>query len=230
MKPVDISAIQAFLVCATPQTWVAAALEHPVELLVDHANCEKKAAATAMNLMYRYTGSSELLEKMAHLAREELLHFEQVVRLLRARGIAYSHLGPSRYASSLRETMRSHEPARLVDILIVGAFVEARSCERFAALAPHVDAELGRFYRSLLRSEARHFEDYLGLARLTAGEDIAARIAHFAAIEAELICSPDREFRFHSGPPALGHRSEGYQVKAIESDQSCPSARRSPVG
>jgi tRNA-(ms[2]io[6]A)-hydroxylase len=155
-----------------------------------------------MNLMYRYTGFGELLEKMAQLAREELLHFEQVLRLLRARGIAYDHLGPSRYAASLRAAMRSHEPARLVDILIVGAFVEARSCERFAALAPHVDQELARFYRSLLRSEARHFEDYLGLAKLAAGDNIDARVAYFAAIEAELVSSPDTQFRFHSGPPA----------------------------
>lgn len=208
MNNIDLAPIKAFLACATPQAWIDAALEHPAELLIDHANCEKKAAATAMNLMHRYTGFSELLEKMAQLAREELLHFEQVVRLLRARGIPYDYLGASRYASSLRAAMRNHEPARLVDILVVGAFVEARSCERFAALVPHVDEQLARFYKSLLRSEARHFEDYLALAKVAAaGESIEARVAHFAVIEADLITSPDTEFRFHSGPPGVSKKA-----------------------
>lgn len=201
MSNTDLGPVHAFLACATPREWVEAALAHPAELLIDHANCEKKAAATAMNLMYRYTAFSELLEKMASLAREELLHFEQVVRLMRERGIDYAHLGPSRYASSLREHMRSQEPERLVDVLIVGAFVEARSCERFAALLPHVDEALARFYRSLLRSEARHFEDYLSLARMAAAADIASRISDFREIEAALIRSPDAQFRFHSGVP-----------------------------
>lgn len=200
---VDLSPIHAFLACATPAAWVEAALQHPAELLIDHANCEKKAAATAMNLMYRHVEFTELLEKMAQLAREELLHFEQVVRLMRTRGIAYTTLGASRYASSLRAHVRPNEPQRLVDILIIGAFVEARSCERFAALAPHLDPELRKFYHSLLRSEARHFEDYLRLARLAAGEDISERVRFFAEVERELVESPDTEFRFHSGVPAL---------------------------
>jgi tRNA-(ms[2]io[6]A)-hydroxylase len=199
---IDLAPIRSFLLCPTPDAWVHAALQQPAALLIDHANCEKKAAATAMNLMYRYTAFSTLLEKMSQLAREELLHFEQVVRLMRARNIAYTHLGPSRYAASLREHVRSHEPARLVDILIIGAFVEARSCERFAALAPFLDAELGRFYLSLLRSEARHFEDYLQLARDCAGEDISARVQFFAGLERGLIETSDPEFRFHSGMPA----------------------------
>lgn len=199
--PVDLAPIRAFLGCPTPEAWIEAALRHLAELLVDHANCEKKAAATAMNLMYRYTGFPELLEKMSQLAREELLHFEQVVRLMRQRGIPYVHLGPARYAASLREHLRPQDPARLTDLLIVGAFVEARSCERFAALAPHLDAELRKFYLSLLRSEARHYEDYLQLAQLVAGEDISGRIAHFAAVEQALIEAPDELFRFHSGVP-----------------------------
>lgn len=199
---VDLAPIRSFLSCATPDAWVQAALQHPRELLIDHANCEKKAAATAMNLMYRYVEHGALLQKMSQLAREELLHFEQVVRLMQERNIAYTHLGPSRYASALREHVRPQDPARLVDILIIGAFVEARSCERFAALAPQLDAGLCRFYQSLLRSEARHFEDYLQLARDCAGEDISARIAFFAEVERQLIETPDSDFRFHSGVPA----------------------------
>lgn len=197
----DLAAVRSFLACPTPASWIEAALRHPAELLIDHANCEKKAAATAMHLMYRYVGQPVLLEKMSQLAREELLHFEQVVRLMRSRGIAYTQLGASRYASALREHVRPQDPARLVDILVVGAFVEARSCERFAALAPHLDQEMQKFYQSLLRSEARHFEDYLQLACDAAGGCIDERVRHFAAIERDLVETPDAEFRFHSGVP-----------------------------
>ena len=198
----DIGPVRDFLSCATSEAWCErAAAELPL-LLIDHANCEKKAAATAMNLMYRYVDRPELLQKMSQLAREELLHFEQVVGLMRERGIPYRHLGPSRYAAGLRTHLRHSEPQRLVDTLIVGAFVEARSCERFAALAPRLDSGLRKFYRSLLRSESRHFSDYLALAERYAGEDIAPRVAFFAAREAELIGSPDTQLRFHSGVPA----------------------------
>jgi len=197
----DISHIHEFLLCPTPQAWVDWALANESVLLIDHANCEKKAAASAMNLMYRYVDKTDLLKKMSQLAREELLHFEQVVALMEEKGVEYIHLPPSRYASSLRQHMRNHEPAKLIDTLIVGAFVEARSCERFAAIAPKLDAKIGRFYTSLLRSESRHFMDYLALAQLYDGTDLAERIAFFAEKEAELITSPDQEFRFHSGVP-----------------------------
>ncbi|MDG2089829.1 MAG: tRNA isopentenyl-2-thiomethyl-A-37 hydroxylase MiaE [Gammaproteobacteria bacterium] len=192
-----------FLKCETPQAWIDTALENESILLIDHANCEKKAAATAMNLMYRYVDRCELLQKMSQLAREELLHFEQVVKIMQVKEVSYSHLSASRYASSLRQHIRSHEPARLTDTLIVGAFVEARSCERFAKLAARLDDDLKKFYVSLLRSEARHFEDYIALAGLYAGEDISERVAFFAEQEAELITSKDSQFRFHSGTPEL---------------------------
>ncbi|MDT8428219.1 MAG: tRNA isopentenyl-2-thiomethyl-A-37 hydroxylase MiaE [Pseudomonadales bacterium] len=196
-----LAAIHQFLSCPTPPAWTQWALQNQEILLIDHANCEKKAAATAMNLLYRHVACTELLKKMSQLAREELLHFQQVVELMAARNISYRQLSASRYASSLREKIRKDHLGMLVDTLIVGAFVEARSCERFAALLPHLDTELARFYRSLLRSEARHFEDYLMLARLYAQGDISARINLFAEIERELIESEDQEFRFHSGVP-----------------------------
>lgn len=192
-----------FLKCETPDAWVEAALCNIDILLIDHANCEKKAAATAMNLMYRHTAKPDLLKKMSQLAREELLHFEQVVEILRARSVHYIRLSPSRYASELRKLIAKDEPESLTDTLIAGAFIEARSCERFSKIAPHLDAELGRFYRSLLKSESRHFEDYLALARRYSDKDIEPRIAIFAEKEAELISSPDPEFRFHSGVPEL---------------------------
>ena len=198
----DISAIRAFLPCATPQAWIDWALQHPDIVLIDHAHCEKKAASTALNLMFRYVDRPELLDALSQLAREELLHFEQVIKLMRQRGVQYDHLSPSRYAASLRKQMRNDEPGRLVDVLIIGALIEARSCERFAALAPFVDEELGKYYHYLLKSESRHFEDYLNLAALYAGEDISQRVAEFVALEKELIETPDTEFRFHSGVPA----------------------------
>lgn len=196
-----LSAINQFLRCETPEAWLQEALRQQDVLLVDHANCEKKAAATAMNLMYRHTSNTELLKKMSQLAREELLHFQQVVELMERREIKYIRLGASRYAAGLRELIAKEEREQLTDTLIVGAFIEARSCERFARLAPLLDSELAKFYRSLLKSEARHFQDYLALAESNAGGDIAARISRIAEEEARLIQSVDTEFRFHSGVP-----------------------------
>lgn len=196
-----LGGVTAFLPCATPAAWLEAALRHPQELLIDHANCEKKAASTALGLLYRYPGQSTLLQRMSRLAREELRHFEQVVALMQARGVPYRQVSAGRYAAGLHALVRRVEPERLIDTLIAGAFIEARSCERFAALAPRLDAELADFYQSLLRAEARHFQHYLELAR-SFGGDIDSRIAAFAARERELIETPDTEFRFHSGPPA----------------------------
>ncbi len=171
-------------------------------MLLDHANCEKKAASTALTLMYRYVGDYDMMHKMSRLAREELRHYEQVMSLMQKRGQAYDQITPSRYASELRKPIRTHEPGRYVDTLIVGAIIEARSCERFAKLAPHLDEELQVFYQSLLKSEARHFQDYLKLARKAAGgESIQPRVNEFLALEQSLIESPDDTFRFHSGVP-----------------------------
>lgn len=196
-----LTEILEFLPCKTPDTWLREALRQQSTLLIDHANCEKKAAATAMSLLYRYSEHTLLLQKMSQLAREELLHFEQVVNLMVARNIEYIHLGPSRYAGGLRDHLRKDQRYILTDTLIVGAFVEARSCERFARLAPLLDPELAKFYKSLLKSEARHYQDYLALAELYSDEDIEPHVQRFRAIEHGLITSPDNEFRFHSGVP-----------------------------
>jgi tRNA-(ms[2]io[6]A)-hydroxylase len=199
----DISEITAFLGCATPDAWVDAALADQNTLLIDHANCEKKAAGTALNLMYRYISHTDLLNKMSRLAREELRHFEMVLAIMGKRGIEYDHVSPSRYAAGLRKGMRTHEPAKIVDTMIVGAIIEARSCERFAKIAPHLDDELNGFYVSLLRSESRHYKDYLELALDFSDGPIDDRIAHFIAADNELITSPDVELRFHSGIPTI---------------------------
>jgi tRNA 2-(methylsulfanyl)-N6-isopentenyladenosine37 hydroxylase len=200
---VDLSEIYDFLPCPTPDAWVAAALQHPEELLIDHANCEKKAAGTALNLMFRYVDKLDLLNKMSRLAREELRHFEQVLAIMEKRGVSYRQISSARYANGLRALARSSDPGRLVDVLIIGALIEARSCERFARIAPHLDDELAEFYQSLLKSESRHYRDYLNLAREYADGPIDDRIALFRDKEHELIESEDTEFRFHSGPIPL---------------------------
>ena len=193
--------IEDFLPCKTPQLWIENASANPELLLIDHANCEKKAASTALNLMYRYVDNFELLNKMSRLAREELRHFEQVIAIMKRRNIEYRQITASRYAVKLREAVRPNDPDKLVDILIVGALIEARSCERFARIAPFLDQQLETFYLSLLKSEGRHFKDYLTLALTVASQqEVDKRLALFLHIEKQLIESPDTEFRFHSGP------------------------------
>lgn len=197
----DIDEILSFLPCKTPNSWVEWALAHPETMLIDHAHCEKKAASSAIAMIYRYPDRPDLLQRMSKLAREELRHFEQVLKIMQKRGIAYTHLSPARYAGELHQLIASQEPDRLVDSLIVGAFIEARSCERFACIAPLLDDELCKFYQGLLASEARHYQVYLALAEQYApdGFDINARVNDFAAKEKMLIESTDTEFRFHSG-------------------------------
>ncbi|GAB2708508.1 tRNA isopentenyl-2-thiomethyl-A-37 hydroxylase MiaE [Aliiglaciecola aliphaticivorans] len=239
--------ITNFLYCPTPQSWIDEAIkpENLPTLLVDHANCELKAAQTAMLLLRRYAvdkesgdallawlkpfedfvyrkvgdgnfkehvnlskklisksnfeHGDELINKMVMLIKEELHHFQQVWEIMQNRGIEYANLTASRYARGMMKRVRTHEPAKLTDTLICGAFIEARSCERFAKLAPFLDDELETFYISLLRSEARHFQDYLSLAEKIALQPIDDRIELFKQKEAELILSDDSEFRFHSG-------------------------------
>ena len=196
-----VEEINQFLPCATPDRWIENALENQSLMLIDHANCEKKAASTALSLINRYTDNFDLLNKMSRLAREEMRHFEQVIALMKRRKIEYVHVTASRYAAGLREMVRNREPHKLVDVLIIGAFIEARSCERFARLAPYLDEELQAFYQSLLKSEARHYQDYLRLAEVAAGDvGVDGRVAEIALRERQLIEAPDTEFRFHSGP------------------------------
>lgn len=152
--------------------------------------------------------SDDLTQKMVLLIKEELHHFYQALELMQDKGIAYQAVPASRYAKNLLRHVRNNEPDALVDKLIIGAFIEARSCERFAMLAPHLDKQMETFYISLLRSEARHYQDYLALAKQVAGINISERIHFFSLIEAELITSYDVEFKFHSGRPLTKSRHE----------------------
>ena len=200
---VDLSPIYNFLGARTTQAWVDAAIADLPLIIQDHANCEKKAAGTAMNLLFRYEFSYDLQRKLAQLIREEMLHYEQVLGIMNERGQAWQYLSAGRYAKGMLKHKRTYEPAAMIDVLIIGAFIEARSCERFAALAEVInDERLAKYYRYLLKSESRHFEDYLALAQSLSEDNIDERVAFFKAVEAELISSPDTELRFHSGEPA----------------------------
>lgn len=144
----------------------------------------------------------DLIDKMVLLIKEELHHFYQVLEIINEYDIEYQSITPSRYAKGMLKHVKTHEPDTLVDKLICGAYIEARSCERFAKLAPYVDEKLGEFYVSLLRSEARHYQDYLALAQSISKVDISDKVEHFGKVEAELISSSDSDFKFHSGRPA----------------------------
>ena len=188
----------------TPAGWVAQACASRDVLLLDHANCEKKAASTALSLMFAYAEDLELTDKMSRLAREELRHYEQVAKLIRSLGVVPQRLAPGRYAERMRRLVAKSEPQREVDLMICGAFIEARSCERFAALGETIGAPLSDLFQGLHNAEARHFRVYLDLARRAgkrAGIDWEVRIPAFGALEADLVTLPDPVFRFHSGPP-----------------------------
>lgn len=198
--------IAAFLDASTPDAWLDKACEQIPAMLLDHANCELKAASTALGFLYRYPERTGLAQRMSRLAREELRHFEQVRSIMDDMDISFERLSASRYAGGLRDAVRHEEPYKLLDLLLIGALIEARSCERFAKIAPRLPERLARFYGGLLASEARHFEHYIAFAKSECGVDeteLEARLDELKAIEASLITSPDPEFRFHSGVPNL---------------------------
>jgi tRNA-(ms[2]io[6]A)-hydroxylase len=193
------------LLVPTPPAWLDAACEHWQTLLIDHAYCEKKAASTALALVFAYPEQSDDNLALARLAREELRHFEQVTRLMQRLGVGFRRLAPGRYAQTLRAALRTHEPQRRLDLMLCGTLIEARSCERFGLLAPRLPAPLGDFYAELERAEARHEGLYWELALVAAGEGgeagCAQRLAELSRVEGGLISEPDSLLRFHSGPP-----------------------------
>jgi tRNA 2-(methylsulfanyl)-N6-isopentenyladenosine37 hydroxylase len=198
--------VTSVLLAPTPAAWVDHAVEHWGELLVDHANCEKKAASTALALMFAYPEDRKLTSALSRLAREELRHFEQVQRMMETLDVPYIRMKPGRYGAALRSTMRTSEPGRKLDLMLIGALIEARSAERFRLLAPRLQEPLSDFYATLERSEARHFELYLNLARdvdtSKDGVEAQRRLHAIATREAQLATEADEAFRFHSGAPA----------------------------
>jgi tRNA-(ms[2]io[6]A)-hydroxylase len=195
----NFATIENFLLCETPDQWIKNALDNIELMLIDHAHCEMKAASSAMTYIYRHPDKHDLVTRMSKIAREELVHFEQVMRILKRRNIEYKAISASRYASQLIKTARTDKEGRFIDALIIGAYIEARSCERFAKIAPFLDQDLQKFYNGLLESEKRHFTIYLTFAEKYSSKDIGKDIKRIGEIEKELILSPDNEFRFHSG-------------------------------
>ena len=190
------------LAAATDPTWAVRVLPHLDVVLLDHAHCEKKAASTAVNLIFRYQDRAALMAPLAALAREELAHFEEVLALLERRGVAFGRLDPSPYAAELMSVVRDREPKRLLDTLLCCALIEARSCERMGLIAERVaDEEVARLYRGLLAAEARHHQTYVDLARATGlfpEDEIRTRLAEIAAHEASVVARMPREARLHS--------------------------------
>jgi tRNA 2-(methylsulfanyl)-N6-isopentenyladenosine37 hydroxylase len=189
------------LAAATDPAWAPRALGRLPELLVDHAHCEKKAAGTAVQLLFRYPQHAELLAPLSKLAREELVHFEQLLALLAERGLAFGRHRASPYAGRLRERERPREPERLQDTLLCCALIEARSCERFGLLAEAAeDPALAGFYRRLLDAEARHHGIYLSLAHSLAPQaEVEARLRELAEHEAAVLAEARFSGHLHSG-------------------------------
>jgi len=188
------------LASKTEPGWAARVLADPEALLIDHAHCEKKAAGTAINLIFRYPQQVFLLEPLSRLAREELVHFEQVLALLARRGVSFGFQKPAPYAGRLREAMRTHEPARLIDTLLCCALIEARSCERFHLLADAAeDPELRDLFAGLQAAEARHRGVYVGLAEaLASPSEVRDRLAALAEHEARVLAESPAMVRIHA--------------------------------
>jgi tRNA-(ms[2]io[6]A)-hydroxylase len=190
----------------SPPGWIPAALERLDQVLLDHAHCEKKAAATALRIMTRHTDWPGLAGRMSRLAREELVHFERVLEELRRRGVRFVNQPSARYAAALFEAAR---PGSVVDEMICCALIEARSHERFVLLEQAVgDERLAKLYGDLLEAEARHGDMYLELATEAAATDaaaddaaavVAARLAELAAHEAQVIARAGQPVRMHAG-------------------------------
>ena len=202
----------AILAAVSPSEWVEAAVAGWPELLLDHANCEKKAASSALALLFAYPEDRAMAPTLARLAREELRHFEQVLRALQAAQVPVVRQRPGRYAQQLRRALRTADPLRKLDLLLVNALIEARSAERFALLAPRLPPALAPLYGELAGAEARHFRLYLDLARSRAPRQWHARLTALAAREAQLATAPDVALRFHSGPLVAAHAAAHPQL------------------
>ena len=184
----------------TSARWLAQAEENLQLVLIDHAHCEKKAAGTAMNLMFSYVENEPLCRAMTEIIREELEHFHMVLDLLRRRGIRFRRIPPSSYGRRLAELVRKFEPQRAIDRLLVAGLIEARSCERFSLLRDRLtDRELAEFYGGLFESEARHHSTYVQLAKTYGDESsVKARLEELSAAEAAILAESADPPRMHS--------------------------------
>lgn len=188
------------MLCLTRPTdprWVERALADLDAVLVDHAHCEMKAATNALSLAARSPDFPGVVRALVDLAEEELRHFRAVLDELDRRGARLGKPPSDEYAAELRRLASSSARRRsaedaLVDRLLVGALIEARSCERFRlladALAARGEAELAAFYADLFTAEARHFRTFVDLAEDASGDaaKVKRRLGELAEAEGEL--------------------------------------------
>src|SRR3954451_23857724 len=188
------------LQCDTPARWLAQVDADLPSILIDHAHCEKKAAGTALNLIFAYVENIEFCREMTEIVREELEHFHMVLDLLAKRGIRFRRLKPSSYGRKLNDLVSKQEPQRAVDRLLVAGLIEARSCERFGLLRDRLpDKQLADFFGGLFEFEARHHSTYVRLAKSFASEDeVRSRLEELSDTEAAIIAEGGSFPRMHS--------------------------------
>ncbi len=189
-----------FLHQPTTTAWVDQALANLDTILLDHSHCERKAAGVALNLMFRYPSNTKLVRSLTAIAQEELEHFDQVNQILEERGIPLAPLAAPPYGAGLNKQIRTQEPERLLDTLLVCGLIEARSHERLGLLGEHCpDAKLARFYRGLMASEARHYGTYWILATTYYDRALVTqRLDELAIAESALLATLHPEPRIHS--------------------------------
>jgi len=189
-----------WLINKTSEDWINLAISNPMEILLDHAHCERKAAGVALQLMFRYVSEPGLSEVLSPLAREELEHFERVLSILNARGRILQKLAAPPYGAILAKNICKDEPIRMLDSFLVAGLIEARSHERMTLLSIHSpDLELRNLYADLLKSEAKHFGIYWKLADERFERDIlTSRLESLAIVESEALLEMHQEPRMHS--------------------------------
>ena len=189
-----------WLINKTSEEWINLAIANPMEILLDHAHCERKAAGVALQLMFRYASEPGLSEVLSPLAREELEHFERVLSILSARGRKLEKLASPPYASILTKNICKDEPLRMLDSFLVAGLIEARSHERMQLLSIYSpDVELRDLYADLLKSEARHFGIYWKLADERFDKNILnSRLESLARVESDALVEMHQEPRMHS--------------------------------
>ena len=179
--------------------WIENAQIDLHRILVDHAHCEKKAAANGMALINRYPDRDVLVRHMFDLVEEEMEHFRYVYDMIRERGGELKRDPGDPYAQALHKLIRKNEPQRMLDHLLVAALIEARSCERFRILSEHIpDQEMAEFYRSLLASEAGHYRIFCDIAReYYPAAEVTERLEELATQEADIVRNLPNEPMMH---------------------------------
>ena len=200
LSPIVGKASIRWLKSKTSKDWVDLAISNPIEILLDHANCERKAAGVALQLMFRYVSEPGLSEVLSPLAREELEHFERVLSILNARGRKLQKLAAPPYGAILAKNICKDEPRRMLDSFLVAGLIEARSHERMNLLSIYSpDLELRNLYADLLKSEARHFGIYWKLADERFNRNIlTSRLEELAKVESDALVEMHHEPRMHS--------------------------------